>query len=165
MSNVEEDERIISVLFSVASSTGSFFSRSKECILCLTNKRIAVIYKTDMNSSKWQKGVDEQKAAFKKGDKSTIRNKYYSIEDLNSDLDYEQNLDIPFENIIDIREEEKRWAPELKIVYKEARKRSKSLNFALVRTWVRYPLPDPIEYEKPDWKPFIDEVRKYMNKL
>ncbi len=161
MDNVDEDERIVSVLFSVASSEGGFFARSKECILCLTNKRLAVIYKTEMSASRWQKGVEEQRNAFKY-DNNTIRRAYYTIEDLNTDLDYDVNLNIPFSNILDIKIEEKRWAPELRVVFKESKKHQRALNFAIVRTWVRYPLADPIEYEKPNWKPFVDAIRSRL---
>ncbi|RMF31394.1 MAG: hypothetical protein D6752_02270, partial [Candidatus Nitrosothermus koennekii] len=159
MENITEDEKIISTLYSVASHSGGFFSRNRECILCLTNRRIAVIYKTDMKASRWQNDLDKQKDAFKKGEISTIRKASYTIEDLNTDLDYEENLNIPFDNIIEIKSEKKRWGPELKIVFKEKKKHAKSLNFALVKNWIRYPLPDPIEYEKPDWEPFINAVK------
>lgn len=163
MSNVESNEKIISALFSVATSQGGFFSRSRECILCLTNKRLAVIYNTEMKPTKWQRAVEEQKNAFKKGSIDTIRSVYYTIEDLNTDLDSDANLNIPLSNIIDAKIEEKRWAPELKIIFKEVKKHTRSLNFALVRNWIRYPLPDPIEYEKPNWKPFIDAINSYRN--
>lgn len=162
MDNVDEDEVIISTLYSIAAHSGGLFSRNKECMLCLTNKRIAVIYKTEMNSVRWHKALDEQKDAFKKGDKSVIRKGRYTIVDLNTDLDLEDNLNIPFENIVELKSEKKRWAPELKITFRERRKRAKSINLALVRSWVRYPLPDPIEYEKADWDHFIEVARSYM---
>jgi hypothetical protein len=163
MDNIDEDEVIITTLYSIAAHQGGFFSRNKECMLCLTNKRIAVIYKTDMNSTKWHKALDAQKEAFRKGDKNTIRTSTYTIVDLNTDLDYENNLNIPFENIVELKNEKKRWAPELKIIFREKKKHTKSINFALVRTWIRYPLPDPIEYEKPDWDQFIETAKSYMH--
>lgn len=162
MSKIDADEKIVSVLFSVAASDGGYFSRSKECILCLTNKRLAVIYQTEMNPKRWKRAVEEQKNAFKKS-KDTIRNVYYTIDDLNTDLDLEKNLDIVLTNIIEARIEEKKWAPELKIVFKEPKKHSRSLNFALVSMWIRYPFPDPIEYEKPDWKPFLNKLISYKD--
>ncbi len=159
----EDKEFIISTLYSVSSHSGGLFSRSKECILCLTNKRVMVIFKTDMNASKWQSALEEQKNAFKNGKNSTIRKSKYTIEDLNTDLDFKENISIPLENIIEIKQENKPWAPELKIVFKEGLKHAKSMNFAVVRTWIRYPFPDPIEYEKPDWEPFIEAVKRYQN--
>lgn len=163
MDNVADDEEILTTLYSVAAHQGGLFSRVKECMLCLTNKRIAVIYKTEMNHNKWQKAFDEQKEAFKRGDNDTIRKSSYTIEDLNSDLDLEDNLSIPFENIIELKKEEKRWAQELRIIFKEKKKRAKSLNFVIVRSWIRYPFPDPLEYEKaPDWDKFIEVARSYM---
>ncbi len=158
-----EDEFIISTLYSVAMHSGSLFSRNKECMLCLTNKRIIVIFKTEMNIDRWKSALEEQKEAFKKGNNSTIRKTRYTIEDLYTDLDFSENISIPLDNIIEIKRESKSWSPELKIIFKEGMKHAKKMNFAIVRTWIRYPLPDPISYEKPDWDSFIDAVKKYQN--
>lgn len=159
-----EEECILSVLFSVWGGEHGLFKRGREGILVLTNKRIAFISKTDMNIDSWKMEVDIQVKELHKN-KDTIRvSKAYTLDMLNNDARYEKNIIIPLSSIVDLSSERKRWGTVLNIAFKNNHNDSISkYSFTVVRSWIRYPIVDPIEYEHVDWDWWIRLAREYMN--
>jgi hypothetical protein len=80
----------------------------------------------------------------------------YGIKNLDDDLKKSaENYDIPFNQILDITSEEKRWGTLLKIKINLGIK-SKTYKFSIVKGWVKYPLKDPVEFQHVNWFPVIN---------
>ena len=79
----------------------------------------------------------------------------YTIKDLVNDLAISnKNLEIPYDKIVEILTEEKRWGTLLKVKFTSEGK-LETYTFSVVKGWVKYPLKDPIEFQHVDWNPLI----------
>jgi hypothetical protein len=158
-----EGEYIISVLFSVWGGEHGMFKRGREGILVLTNKRIAFISKTDMDIDSWKREVDTQvKELYKNKDAIRVP-KTYTLDMLNNDARYEKNVVIPLKSIVELSSEKKRWGTLLIIAFKNNNDSIIKYSFSVVRSWIRYPVADPIEHEHVDWDGWIRLARKHMD--
>jgi hypothetical protein len=80
----------------------------------------------------------------------------YGIKNLDDDLKKSaENYDIPFNQILDITSEDKRWGTLLKIKINLGVK-SKTHKFSIVKGWVKYPLKDPVEFQHVNWFSIIN---------
>ncbi len=157
-------ESILSVLFSVWGVEEGLFKRGKEGILVLTNTKIAFISKTDMSMDEWKREVDAQIKDMHDNRDAIRLSKVYTLDRLNRDLKYEKNLVIPLDSVVYLGSESKRWGNVLKIIFK-GKDREKVYNFIVVRTWVRYPLADPIEYVQIDWDRWVRTAKEYKDRI
>jgi hypothetical protein len=83
----------------------------------------------------------------------------YKAKDLEDDLNKsDENLEIPFNQILDVTSEIKRWATLLKVKVNLGDK-LKVYKFSIVKGWVKYPAKDPIEFQHVDWTPLINLVK------
>jgi hypothetical protein len=97
-----------------------------------------------------------QHKRFKEGENVFRPLEGYKIKDLEDDLNKSgENLEIPFRQILDITQQEKRWGTLLKVNANLIDK-SKIYKFSIVKGWVKYPLKDPIEFQRMDWTDLID---------
>ena len=60
----------------------------------------------------------------------------------------------PYDMIVDILTEEKRWGTLLKVRFSFEGK-LETYMFSVVKGWVKYPLKDPIGFQRIDWNPLI----------
>lgn len=156
------EEHILSVLFSVWGGEHGLFKRGREGILVLTNKRVAFISKTGMSMDSWKDEVNLQVKEMQSSKDAIRVPKSYTLDMLNSDAKYEKNLIIPLSSIVELSSERKRWGTVLNIKFKSDAVISK-YSFTVVRTWIRYPVADPVEYEHVDWDGWIRSAKAYMN--
>ncbi len=158
------EERILSTLYSVWGGEQGFMKRGREGILVLTSKRVAFISRTGMSVDVWKREVDAQVKELHRSRDPVRLSKAYTLDMLYSDLEsYKtKNLNIPLENIIDMSYEEKRYGSTLNLVFRDDYGNSKSYTFTVVRSWIRYPVADPVEYKHVDWGRWIALVKKYM---
>ncbi|MFN4337179.1 MAG: hypothetical protein ACK4FV_06330 [Candidatus Nitrosocaldus sp.] len=158
------EERILSTLYSVWGGEQGFMKRGREGILVLTSKRVAFISKTGMSVDVWKREVDTQVKELHRSRDPVRISKAYTLEMLNSDLENyrTKNLNIPLENIMEIDCEEKRYASILTLVFKDDNGSSKRYTFTVVRSWIRYPVADPVEYEHVDWSRWIALAKRYI---
>ncbi len=158
-----EGEYIISVLFSVWGGEHGLFKRGREGILVLTNKRIAFISKTDMDIDSWKREVDTQVKELYKNKDAIRLPKTYTLDMLNSDARYEKNVIIPLNSIVELGSEKKRWGTLLIVAFKNNSDSITKYSFSVVRSWIRYPVADPIEHEHVNWDGWIRLARKQMD--
>jgi hypothetical protein len=133
-----------------------FLKRGKEGMLVITDRRIAFISKTNMTYRIHDIHAMRQHKRFKEGENVFRPLEGYKIKDLEDDLNKSgENLEIPFRQILDITQHEKRWGTLLKVNANLIDK-SKIYKFSIVKGWVKYPLKDPIEFQRMDWTDLID---------
>jgi hypothetical protein len=132
-----------------------FMKRGKEGMLVITNMRIAFIMKTKMKYNVHQEYSLRQLRRFKDGESVLLSIEPYNEIDLQNDLaDSDKNLDIPFNKIIKIGQEKKRWGTMLRLKF-AVNKDTKEYKFMVVKGWVKYPLKDPVSFQHLDWDPII----------
>jgi hypothetical protein len=132
-----------------------FMKRGKEGMLVITNMRIAFIMKTKMKYNVHQEYSLRQLRRFKEGESVLLSIESYNEIDLQNDLaDSDKNIDIPFNEIIEIEQEKKRWGTVLRLKF-TANRDTKKYKFGVVKGWVKYPLKDPVSFQHLDWGPII----------
>jgi hypothetical protein len=132
-----------------------FMKRGKEGMLVITNMRIAFIMKTKMKYNVHQEYSLRQLRRFKEGESVLLSIESYNEIDLQNDLaDSDKNIDIPFNEIIEIEQEKKRWGTVLRLKF-TANRDTKKYKFVVVKGWVKYPLKDPVSFQHLDWGPII----------
>ena len=132
-----------------------FMKRGKEGMLVITNMRIAFIMKTKMMYNVHEEYSLRQLRRFKEGESVLLSIESYNEIDLQNDLaDSDKNIDIPFNEIIKIEQEKKRWGTILRLRFTVNRD-TKKYKFVVVKGWVKYPLKDPVSFQHLDWDPII----------
>jgi hypothetical protein len=153
---VEWNEQIKAHLVWIWGEEEGFLKRGKEGMLVITDRRIAFISKTNMTYRIHDIHAMRQHKRFKEGENVFRPLEGYKIKDLEDDLNKSgENLEIPFRQILDITQQEKRWGTLLKVNANLIDK-SKIYKFSIVKGWVKYPLKDPIEFQRMDWTDLID---------
>jgi hypothetical protein len=156
---VEWDEQIKAHLFWIWGEEEGFMKRGKEGMLVITDRRLAFIIKTEMTYRMHDTHSTRQFNRFKNKEDVFKPAEGYRIKDLEKDLDKSpDNLEIPFRQIMDISSEEKRWGTLLKVKVNLGDK-SKLYKFSIVKGWVKYPVKDPLEFQRMDWTPLISMVK------
>lgn len=132
-----------------------FMKRGKEGMLVITNMRIAFIMKTKMKYNVHEEYSLRQLRRFKEGESVLLSIESYNEIDLQNDLaDSDKNIDIPFNEIVKIEQEKKRWGTVLRLKF-TANRDTKKYKFVVVKGWVKYPLKDPVSFQHLDWGPII----------
>ena len=153
---VEWNEQIKAHLVWIWGEEEGFLKRGKEGMLVITDRRIAFISKTNMTYRIHDIHAMRQHKRFKEGENVFRPLEGYKIKDLEDDLNKSgENLEIPFRQILDITQHKKRWGTLLKVNANFIDK-SKIYKFSIVKGWVKYPLKDPIEFQRMDWTDLID---------
>ncbi|MGB8086553.1 MAG: hypothetical protein WCF07_09725 [Nitrososphaeraceae archaeon] len=136
-----------------------FMKRGKEGMLVITNTRIAFIVKTKMKYNVHEEYSLRQLRRFKEGESVLLPIERYNEIDLQNDLEEsDKNIEIPFNRILKIWQEKKRWGTLLKLKFTES-KGTKGFKFMIVKGWVKYPLKDPVSFQHFDWDPIITQLK------
>lgn len=162
---VDWDEQIKAHLFWIWGEEDGFMKHGKEGMLVMTDRRLAFISKTEMKYPAHDAHSRRQLNRFQAGENVFRPAEGYGIKDLEADLDKSpDNLEVPYRQIMDVLQEEKRWGTLLKIKINLGSK-SKTMKFSIVRGWVKYPAKDPIAFQKNmDWTPLISLVKAASDK-
>ena len=153
---VDSNEQIKAHLVWIWGEEEGFLKRGKEGMLVITDRRIAFISKTNMTYRIHDVHAMRQLKRFKERENVFRPLEGYKVKDLEDDLNKSgENLEIPFRQILDITQQEKRWGTLLKVNANLIDK-SKIYKFSIVKGWVKYPLKDPIEFQRMDWTDLID---------
>lgn len=161
-SRIMEGERILSTLYSVWGGEQGFMKRGREGILILTSARVAFISKTGMSVDVWKREVDAQVREMRMSRDPIRVSKAYTLEMLHGDLGHDKNLSIALSSIVDMGYEEKRYGSVLTLRFRDDDGASRVYRFMVVRSWIRYPVTDPVEYEHVDWSRWISLAKVYM---
>lgn len=137
-----------------------FMKRGKEGMLVITNMRIAFIMKTKMKYRVHEEYSLRQLRRFKDGESVLMPVERYEEIDLQNDLaESDKNMDIPFDKIINIEQERKKWGTLLKLKFIE-NEGTRGYKFMVVKGWVKYPLKDPVSFQQLNWDPIIALIKK-----
>jgi hypothetical protein len=137
-----------------------FMKRGKEGMLVITNMRIAFITKTKMKYRVHEEYSLRQLRHFKDGESVLMPVERYEEIDLQNDLaESDKNMDIPFDKIINIEQERKKWGTLLKLKFIE-NEGTRGYKFMVVKGWVKYPLKDPVSFQQLNWDPIIALIKK-----
>ena len=158
---VDWDEQIKAHLVWIWGQEEGFMKRGKEGMLVVTDRRIAFITKTNMSYRVHDVHSLRQLKKFKEGENIFKPLEGYGIKNLEDDLKKSaENYDIPFNQILDITSEDKRWGTLIKIKINLGIK-YKIHKFSIVKGWVKYPLKDPVEFQHVNWSPVINLFKEF----
>lgn len=160
---MESDEQIKSHLVSVWKVEKKLFSRGKECMLILTDKRLAFVSKTEAKSRWWSAAVERQVVTLLKSDNPMLTHDGYDGKELVHDLENKKNEEYGFDDVISVESEEKNWGSVLKLKLKKDGK-EKNYQLSVVKDWVTYPVKDPVKFLKIDWSPVVEFISKQRTK-
>ena len=156
---VDWNEQIKGHLFWVWGGEEGLFKRGKEGMLVVTDRRLAFIIKTNMTYKMHESHSIRQLKRFEAGENIFRPAEGYKLEDLKKDLAKSpDNLQIPFVQIVDVISEEKDWGTLLKVKANLGYK-AKVFKFSIVKGWIKYPVKDPLEFQRMDWRPLINLVK------
>lgn len=157
------DEPIKAHLVSVWREEKKLFSRAKECMLILTDKRIAFVSKTEAKPRWWSAAVERQVVTLSKSDNPMLTHDGYGEKEFLLDLENKKNEQYSFDDIVGVESEEKSWGS---LLHMKIRKNNKERKYQLsiVKDWVKYPVKDPMKFLKIDWIPIIEFINKQRAK-
>ena len=156
---MEDEEKIQAHILSVWREAKGFFTiGGKEGMLFLTDKHLMFVSKTERTKYWWEPAVKRQNIAFLRAGNMLVTQDGYTEQDLRIDLENKKNLEITFDNVLDISSEKKEWANVMHMRFLHDGE-EKDFQFSIVLDWVKYPIKDPMKYLKVDWEPFIEFVK------
>ncbi len=157
---MDSDEKIHAHVVSVWREKNKFFSiGGRECMLVLTDKHLMIIQKTESKLKWWQAVVQRQVLRFLKSKDTMITHDGYDEENLRVDLEEKKkNVEISFDDILEVGTEEKEWGSVLNIKYQKNGK-LEDYRFSIAQDWVKYPAKEPTKYMKVDWSPFVQFIK------
>jgi hypothetical protein len=156
---MQSDEKIQAHLVSVWRESKNFFSiGGKEGMFVLTDKHLMFIHKTEAKMRWWQAIRQRQVISFLKSKNTMIRHDGYNESNLIEDLKNAKNIELLFDDILNITSEEKEWGSVLLLEYKKDGKQQK-YQYSIAQDWVKYPVKEPTKYMKVDWEPFVQYIK------
>jgi len=157
---MEQGEKIQAHLVSVWREPKKFFSiGGKEGMLVLTDRHLMFIHKTEAKMKWWQAVRQRQVISFLKSKNTMIRHDGYEESNLIGDIENEKNIQLSFDDILNISYEQKEWGSILLLEYEKDGKRQK-YQYSIAQDWVKYPVKEPTKYMKVDWEPFVQYIKE-----
>lgn len=127
-------------------------------MLVLTDRHLMFVHKTEARMKWWQAIRQRQVVGFLRSKDTMIIHDGYTEKNLMEDLENEKNLQLSFDDILDISYEEKDWGSILLLEYQMGGKKE-SYQYSIAQDWVKYPAKEPTKYMKVDWKPFVQFIK------
>lgn len=157
---MDSDEKIQAHVVSVWRESRKFFSiGGKEGMLILTDRHLMFIQKTEAKAKWWQAIRQRQVVNFLRSKDLMVVHDGYDEELLRKDLENSKNMELDFNDILDISFEEKEWGSVLFLEYEKDGKRQK-FQYSIAQDWVKYPVKEPTKYMKADWEPFVKFIKE-----
>jgi hypothetical protein len=157
--NLEIDEHIVASLPKIwKSEVGlmGFFSKSKEGILVLTNKKIIFVPKYILITQK------EREKYFGNDEAKVTRIDGYSESQLDEDIsEHPKSSMMPLESIVDVETAKLRKASFLRISFKTDNK-LKTYDFGITKSVTNYPMRQPLLFYSLNWDAWIKLVKAYL---
>ena len=157
---MESDEKIRAHIVSVWREPEKFFSiGGKEGMLVLTDRHLMFIHKTEAKMRWWQAIRERQVLNFLKSKNVMVVHDGYDESQLREDIENTKNMELRFDDILEIGFEEKPWGSVLLLEYEKEGKKQK-FRYSIAQDWVKYPAKEPTKYMKVDWEPFVDFIKE-----
>ena len=157
--NIESDEHIVASLPKVwQNEVGfrGFFSKSREGLLVLTNKKIVFVPQFFFATSKERErfyGEDKVKVTQIKG---------YSETQLDEDITGNQkSLLIPLRSLVSVESITLRKVNFLRIKFAHDNK-TKTYDFGITKSVTNYPIRQPLLFYSVDWTDWIHVIKAYL---
>jgi len=155
---MDSNEHIQTHVLAVWGEEKKFLKRGIEGMLFLTEKHLSFVTKTEAKVKWWAYAVERQLRTLQKSPNIMIHHDGYGDNELRLDLENKKNLEIPFDQILNVSSEIKSWGGVLNVEINVEGK-IKKYQFSIVSGWVKYPVKDPIKYLKVDWTPLVDYIK------
>ena len=155
---MDPDEHIKAHILSVWREEKKFFKHGVEGMLFLTGNHVMFVTKTEAKVKWWAAAVERQIRALLNSKNIMIHHDGYDDKELRLDLQNKKNMEIPFNQILNVSSEEKSWGSALNLEINIGDK-IKKYQFSIVSGWVKYPAKDPMKFMKVDWVPFVDYIK------
>ena len=156
---MQPDEKIQAHLVSVWREAKKFYSiGGREGMLVLTDKHLMFIHKTEAKINWWKAITQRQVINFVKSKNTMIRHDGYDEEELMNDIEDDRNVELGFDDILNISHEEKDWGSVLQLEYEKGGKKEK-FQYSIAQSWVKYPAKEPTKYMKVNWEPFVQYIK------
>jgi hypothetical protein len=156
---MDSDEKIQAHVVSIWRESKKFFSiGGREGMLILTNKHLMFVHKTEAKKKWWGAIRKRQTVHFLKSKDTMITHDGYYEENLKIDMENEKNVELRFDDILNISHEEKVWGSVLLIEYEKNGKLEKH-QYGIAQDWVKYPAKEPTKYMRANWEPFVQYIR------
>ncbi len=156
---MEPDEKIQAHLVSIWRESKKFFSiGGREGMLILTDRHLMFIHKTEAKKKWWQAIRQRQTVHFLKSKNTMIIHDGYNENNLKEDLENEKNVELRFDDILNISSEDKAWGSTLLIEYQKDGKHEKH-QYSVAQDWVKYPAKEPTKYMHVEWEPFVQYIK------
>jgi len=157
---MDADEKIQVHIVSVWRESKKLFSiHGTEGMLILTDKHLMFVHKTQVKMRWWNAVTQRQVLTFLKSKDVMIQQDGYDEELLRTDLENKKNMEIRFDDILNISHEDKTWAGVLILEINQGEKNHK-YQFSVVQDWVKYPIKDPQKYMKVDWSSLVQYIKE-----
>jgi hypothetical protein len=157
--NLETDEHIVASLpkiWKTEVGVMGFFSKSKEGILVLTNKKIIFVPKYVLITQK------EREKYFGNDEAKVTRIDGYSESQLDEEIsEHPKSLMMPLESIVDVETAKLRKANFLRIRFKTDNK-MKTYDFGITKSVANYPMRQPLLFYSLNWDAWIKLVKAYL---
>jgi len=156
---MEPDEKIQAHLVSIWRESKKFFSiGGREGMLILTDRHLMFVHKTEAKKKWWGAIRARQTVQFLKSKNTMIIHDGYNENILKEDLENKKNIELRFDDILNISNEEKTWGSILLIDYERNGKHEKH-QYSIAQDWVKYPIKEPTKFMKVDWEPFVEYIK------
>jgi len=157
---MDSDEQIHAHLVSVWREAKKFLSiGGREGMLILTDRHLCFVHKTEAKKKWWTAIVSRQVIKLMKSKNTMILHDGYKIEDVIKDLENPKNVELSFDDILQIRFDEKTWGSVLELEYVKNGKKEK-FQYSIAQDWVKYPAKEPTKFMKVDWEPFVSFIKE-----
>lgn len=157
--NIEAGEHIVASLPKVwITELGviGFFSKSKEGILHLTDKKLAFVPRyTHLTSKEMDKyfGGDEAKLAKIDG---------YSETQLDEDIENSKSLLVPLTSVVSVESVTTRKVNFLRLKYKNESNKVRGCDFGMTKSVTNYPMRQPLIFYNINWDAWVRAIKAYM---
>ncbi|MBM3906228.1 MAG: hypothetical protein FJ354_06085 [Thaumarchaeota archaeon] len=159
---MDSDEKIKTHLLSIWIEEKKLFTRSKECMLFVTNKGLYFVSKTQAKPQWWKSTTQRQTLMLLKDPENTIWvHDGYDEKNLALDLENEKNSRYEIGDVISVNTEEKAWGSILVLKLRDGEKERK-FHLSIVRDWVSYPVKAPMNFLKINWVPIVQYIKSRM---
>ena len=156
---MDSDEHIQAHILSVWKEAKKlFYLHGTEGMLILTDKHLMFVNKTEAKNRWWGAATQRQVITFLKSNNIMILQDGYDEKQLEFDMENKKNMEIKFDNILNISHENKVWGGVLNLEINKGGKKQK-YRFSVVQDWVKYPLKDPTKFMKVDWTPLVQFIK------
>ncbi len=158
--NLETDEHIVASLPKIwKTEVGliGFFSRSREGILVLTNKKIIFVPQYILITQK------EREKYFGNDEAKVTRIDGYSESQLDEDIsEHPKSSMMPLESIVDVESAKLRGVNFLRIRFKTDNNKIKTYDFGIIKSVTNYPMRQPLLFYSLNWDAWIKLVNAYL---